>query len=101
VRDRLLARVSDLELTVGADTPTFTQKLASAGNVMLSEVNDLAVAAGAGADDFRAQTSVQALLNTARSYQEAGTQTQPEAELQTYIRTTRVTGGQFLNIVGR
>lgn len=101
VRDRLLARVTDLETTVGADTPTFTQKLASAGNVMLSEVNELAVAAGAGADDFRAQAPVQVLLNTARSYQEAGTQVQPEAELQTYIRTTRVTGGQFLNVVGR
>ena len=99
VRDRLLARVGDLETTIGADTPTFTQKLASAGNVMLGEVNELAVAAGSGADDFLGHAPVQALLNTARSYQEAGTQIKPEAELQTYIRTARVSGGQFLNIV--
>ena len=101
VRERLLAWVGDLELTLGADTPTFTQKLASAGNVMLSDINELAVAAGAGADDFLANAPVQALLSTARSYQEAGTQIKPETELQTYIRTSRVTGGQFLNVVGR
>jgi len=101
VRDRLLTRVTDLEATVRADTPTFTSKLSSAGNVFLSEVNDIAVAAGAGGDDFRAQPAVQALVNTARNYQDAGTQTKPEAELGTYLRTAQLSGGQFLNIVGR
>ena len=99
VRDRLLHRVGDLEATVRADTPTFTSKLASAGNVFLSEVNDIAVAAGAEADDFRAQPAVQALVNTARNYQDAGTQTKPEAELGTYLRSAQFSGGQFLNVV--
>lgn len=101
VRDRLRTRVEDLQATVAADTPTFTQKLASAGNVVLSEVNELAVAAGAGADDFRAQPAVRALVDTARSYQEAGTQVRPENELQTYLRTARTTGGQFLQLSRR
>ena len=100
MRGRLIARVTDLETALAADTPSFTQKLASAGNVMLSEVNGLAVAAGPGADDFLAKPQVQALLGSARAYQEAGTQVQPEAELQTYILTTHLTGGQFLNVVG-
>jgi hypothetical protein len=101
VRDRLLTRVGDLEATVRSDTPTFTSKLASAGNVFLSEVNDIAVAAGAGGDDFRAQPAVQTLVNTARNYQDAGTQTKPEAELGTYLRTAQFSGGQFLNVLGR
>jgi hypothetical protein len=101
VRTRLLARVGDLEEVVRADTPTFTSKLATSGNVFLSEVNDIAVAAGAGGDDFRAQPAVQALVDTARGYQDAGTQIRPEAELGTYLRTARVAGGQFLNVVGR
>jgi hypothetical protein len=67
---------------------------------VLSEVNELAVAAGAGADDFRNQAVVQTLVNTARSYQEAGTQVRPENELQTYLRTTRTTGGQLTNLIG-
>jgi hypothetical protein len=93
--------VTDLEAVVRADTPTFTSKLARSGNVFLSEVNDIAVAAGAGGDDFRAAPVVQALVETARSYQEAGTQIRPEGELGTYLRTARVGGGQFLNVVGR
>jgi hypothetical protein len=101
VKTRLLERVTDLEAVVRADTPTFTSKLASSGNVFLSEVNDIAVAAGAGGDDFRAAPVVQALVETARSYQEAGTQIRPEGELGTYLRTARVSGGQFLNVVGR
>ncbi len=99
-RERLLGRIEDLRATVVSDTPTFTQKLSSAGNFVLSEVNELAVAAGAGADDFRNQAVVQTLVNTARSYQEAGTQVRPENELQTYLRTTRTTGGQLTNLIG-
>jgi hypothetical protein len=99
-RERLLGRIEDLRATVPSDTPTFTQKLSSAGNLVLSEVNELAVAAGAGADDFRNQPVVQTLVNTARSYQEAGTQVRPENELQTYLRTTRTTGGQLTNLIG-
>jgi hypothetical protein len=101
VKTRLLERVSDLEAVVRADTPTFTSKLASSGNVFLSEVNDIAVAAGAGGDDFRATPVVQALVDTARAYQDAGTQVRPEGELGTYLRTARVTGGQFLAVVER
>jgi len=101
VRQRLLTRVGDLEATVRADTPTFTSKLASAGNVFLSEVNEIAVAAGPAADDFRAKPAVQTLVNTARNYQDAGTQTRPESELGTYLRTAQLSGGQFLNVLGR
>jgi len=92
IRERLLGRVADLETSLTADTATFTQKSAAAGNVLLGEVNNLAVAAGPGADDFRAAAPVQALLTTAQTFAEAGTQTRPENELQTYLRTTRVAG---------
>jgi hypothetical protein len=99
-RERLLGRIEELRATVPSDTPTFTQKLSSAGNLVLSEVNELAVAAGAGADDFRNKEVVKSLVNMARSYQEAGTQVRPENELQTYLRTTRTSGGQLTNLIG-
>lgn len=100
VRDRLLGRLDDLELSLSADTATFTQKAAAAGNVLLGEVNTLAVAAGAGADDFRAATPVQALVTTAQAFADAGTQVKPENELQTYLRTTRAAGPKLRVALG-
>ncbi|HSD79197.1 MAG TPA: hypothetical protein VLB47_01000 [Solirubrobacteraceae bacterium] len=100
VRDRLLGRLDDLELSLSADTATFTQKAAAAGNVLLSEVNTLAVAAGTGADDFRAATPVQALVTTAQAFADAGTQVKPENELQTYLRTTRAAGPKLRVALG-
>jgi|SRR5215216_38523 len=100
-RERLIGRVIDLEASLATDTATFTQKLASTGNIMLGEVNEIAQAAGAGADDFRAKAEVQALVGAAQNYQQTGTLVKPEAELQTYLRTSRVSGNQLLNVLGK
>jgi hypothetical protein len=100
VRTDALARIDDLQATTQADTPTFTQKLAATGNVLLAQVNDLAVAQGAGADDFRAQPTVKALVDSARNYSEAGTQIKAESELQTYQRTTTAAGPKLIGLLG-
>jgi hypothetical protein len=93
VRDRLLGRIEDLRKTVQVDTPLFTQKLATTGTVLLTEINTLAQAQGAEADAFRAQPAVQQLTLVAQQYSTSGTQVRPESELQTYARTTTVSGG--------
>lgn len=100
-RERLIGRVTDLEASLATDTATFTQKLASTGNIVLGEVNEIAQAAGPAADDFRAKPEVQALVGAAQNYQQTGTLVKPEAELQTYLRTSRVSGNQFLNVLGK
>lgn len=99
IRASTLGRIADLQATTQADTPTFTAKLAQAGNVLLTQVNELAVAKGAEADDFRAQPAVQKLVDSARNYSEAGTQIRPESELLTYQRTTTAAGPKLLGLL--
>ena len=93
VRVRVLDRVMELERLAQADTPLFTQRLATVGTLLQTEINNLAVAQGANAETFLGTPAVQALQGTARSYVEAGVQTRPEAELLTYQRTTTAAGG--------
>lgn len=93
VRERVLGRVADLELSIQEPTNVFSSKLAATGNVLLREVNDLAVAQGDGADGFLGETAVQAVLATATQFTQAGGQTSAEEELGTYQRTGAVVGG--------
>lgn len=93
VRDRVLGRVADLELSLQQPTAVFSSKLAATGNVLLREVNDLAVAQGDSADTFLGETAVQAVLATATQFSQAGGQTSAEEELGTYQRTGAVLGG--------
>jgi hypothetical protein len=102
VRKVIADKVKDLDTSIQADTTVFTQKLSSVGSVLLTQVNELAVAKGAEADTFLAKPAVQTLQQTARSYFDAGTQVRPEAELNTYKRTTTVAGGtKFGKLISR
>jgi hypothetical protein len=93
VRDRVLRRVEDLEVSVQQATPVFTAKLANTGNTLLTEVNEMAAAQGDRADVFLAEPAVRNLLTVATQYSAAGGQTQPADELKTYGRTTSAVGG--------
>lgn len=102
VRARLLDRINNLQQNVQMDTQVFTRNLATTGNVILTEINNLAAAQGAGADEFLARPEVQQLTQTAQQYAQSGTQTKAENELNTYARTTTVAGGRkFSRIVER
>lgn len=96
VRERLLARVTELETITESATPTFTSKLSSTGMVLLTEVNQLAATQGEAADTFLGDPVVRKLVTTATAYVESGTQSHVEAELGTYQRTTRAAGGSKL-----
>jgi len=101
VRDRALARVSELEGSLMTDTQVFTGKLARTGTVLLDVVNVLAVAAGAGGDAFLAKPEVKAVAEVSRGYVETGAVVRPEAEMATYEASARATGGRKLTrIVG-
>ncbi len=90
VLTRVNARVAELVEASQGDTPTFTQKLTNLGSVALTEVNALAAQKG---EEFRNQPATKQLMTVAQTYFEAGTQLAPEAEIQTYQRTTTVTAG--------
>jgi hypothetical protein len=104
VRDRVIGRITELETLVQSDTPAFTQKLASTGNLLLAEINQAAAALSATnpelGEQFRTNPTVTKTLAMARQYAEAGVQSRPESELQTYQKTTTVAGGKFKSAVG-
>jgi hypothetical protein len=100
VRDRLLARVVELESGLQQTTPVFTAKLATTGINLQREIADLAVAQD-DADGFLADNDVQTLLQTATHYANAGGQTQVEEELGTYIRTSAIAGGTKFSFAKR
>lgn len=100
VRDRVLRRVDDLEVAVQQATPVFTGKLANTGNVLLTEVNELALGQ-ADPDAFLAEPAVAKLMGVATQYATSGTQTQVEEELGTYRRTTSAAGGTKFNFALR
>jgi len=97
-RDRVLGRVRDLEVSLQADTPVFTGKLANTGLLLSTAINELAVAQGDAADTFLANESVQTLTQIARQYSVAGTQTRSESELNTYGRTSTAGGAKLMNL---
>jgi hypothetical protein len=99
IRTRVLERVGELDRAVLADTTVFTQKLTTTGSLLLTTINDLAVAQGAGADEFLQKPEVQKVRGMAQQYMEAGTQTRPESELMTYQRTTTAAGGKLGQLV--
>ena len=99
VRTQVLGRIEELEVAVQSSPPVFTHKLATTGNLLLNTINELAVAQGAGADQFLGNSQVQQLSAMAGQYSEAGTQTRPESELMTYQRTTTAADGKFINIM--
>ncbi len=88
VRDRWNKRIADLEESIQQPTPVWTGKLSRAGNAFLTEVNELAVGQGDGADSFLKEPAVQSVMLAATQYASVGTQSKAEDELQTYMRTT-------------
>jgi hypothetical protein len=100
-RSQVLGRVLELSNSLQSDTSVFTQKLSTTGSLVLTTINQLAVAQGANADAFLARPDVQKLSGVAQQYTSAGTQIQADSELLTYQRTTAAAGGKFGEAIGR
>lgn len=100
VRDRVRGRIATLEASLQRDTPVFTRNLALAGTEILTAVNEVAATRGAEGQQFLDDPDVRSLSAMATQYMEAGTQTRPEAELQTYRKSTTTAGPKLGVIVG-
>lgn len=94
--DPLIRRVADLEQALELPTPAFTGKLANTGNVILNEVNAIAITRD-DPDVFLATPQVATLMQLATQYSNAGTQSNAEEELNTYQRTTAIGGPTKFN----
>lgn len=82
-----------------ATTPVFTARLAHFGNQVLSDIQEVAASKDDGGDEFLQDEAVVALQNVALQYVDAGTQSLPDQELNTYRRTnTALKGRKFGNI---
>jgi hypothetical protein len=90
--ERVLGKVTELEAALQQPTPVFTAKLATTGNVLLTEVNQLALRQP-DPDAFLARTEVREVVGIAQHFAETGSQTKVEEELGTFRRTTSTVGG--------
>jgi hypothetical protein len=100
IREAVHSRIGDLQGVIQADSATFTQKLSSTGGLLLTSIAD-AVAQSPAPDDLRDKQPVKELLDTARSYHEAGTVVKAESELLTYQRSSTVGGAPVLALLGQ
>jgi hypothetical protein len=101
-RSQLAARLSALNTNLQSDSTVFTQNLTSAGQVVLTQVNTMAVASGEAGQAFLSNPSVVRLTQAATQYAQAGTQSAPANELLTYQRSASAVGGtKFSYIVER
>lgn len=83
-------------------TPVFTARLAHFGNQILGDIQEVAATKGDGADEFLQDEAIVSIQNVAIHYVDAGTQSQPDQELNTYRRTnTALKGRKFGLIRGR
>jgi hypothetical protein len=101
IRDRLKGRVQDLKDAVRADPSVFTGKLAIASNLILTEVQQLAVSQGENADTFLNQSAVKQLTTKAQQFSQAGAQIRADSELQVYQRAGAASGATLFNFQGR
>lgn len=102
VRDRVLNRVKEMEEISQTNTMLFTQKLASTGSFLLTQVNEMAVAKGDQADAFINNESVQKTMQMANIYAETGPVVSSEQEINTYRKSSTATGGsKFNSAVGK
>lgn len=89
-RDRILARVDDLELARQGTVLEYSSKLADAGAVLAAEVQGIAQAQGAGADTFLDNEDVKTFVGITDAFASGGRVLTAEQELDTYRRTSLV-----------
>lgn len=87
-RDRILARVDDLELARQSSTLEYSQKLADAGAVLSAEVQHIAQAQGADADAFLNNDNVKTMVGITQAFAAGGGALSADQELDTYRRTS-------------
>jgi hypothetical protein len=92
VRDRVLTRVAELEVSTLVTTAQWSPLIANHSSAAIREVLELANAQETGADDFLASPEVSGALTLLQNLSSAGGISRPEEELETYRRGIAVAG---------
>lgn len=92
VRDRVLTRVAELEVSTLVTTAQWSPLIANHSSAAIREVLELANEQETGADDFLASPEVSGALTLLQNLSAAGGISRPEEELETYRRGIAVAG---------
>jgi len=96
IRDRVKGRIAELEENIHLDSATFTRKLTTTGDLILTAINEMADSQGDNVDVFLAKEEVTNLKAVASEISSSGTQIKAEEEIKTYMRSTKAAGGKKL-----
>jgi len=97
---RVLERIDELELLIHEPTINYTRKLNTLSNLLVREIQDIAVEQGDGADEFLAEPGVKELNERAQQHIAAGTSLKPEQELRMYEQADKKIIGALGKYVG-
>lgn len=97
---RILDRIDELELLIHEPTINYTRKLNTVSNLILTEIQEIAVAEGDAADDFLADPGVKELTERATQHAAAGTSIKAENELRMYEQADKKVLGALGKHVG-
>lgn len=97
---RMLERIDELELLIHEPTINYTRKLNSLSNLIVSEIQTIAVEQGEAADAFLAEPGVKELNERAQQHIAAGTSIKPEQELRMYEQADKKIIGALGRHVG-
>ncbi len=97
---RLLERIDELELLIHEPTINYTRKLNSLSNLIVNEIQAIAVEQGEDADAFLAEPGVKELNERAQQHIAAGTSIKPEQELRVYEQADKKIIGTLGRHVG-
>ena len=97
---RMLERIDELELLIHEPTINYTRKLNSLSNLIVSEIQAIAVEQGEAADAFLAEPGVKELNERAQQHIAAGTSIKPEQELRMYEQADKKIIGALGRHVG-
>ncbi len=101
--NRILERINELDLLIHEPTINYTRKLNSVSNLILTEIQEIALNEGDTADDFLAEPGVKELTERATQHAVAGSRVKPEQELKMYEQADKkVLGalGKYSGIFG-
>ena len=98
--NRILERINELELMIHEPTINYTRKLNSVSNLILTEIQEIAVEEGDDADTFLDEPGVKELTERAAQHASAGASIKAEQELRMYEQADKKVLGTLGKHVG-
>lgn len=86
---RILDRIDELDILIQQPSVTYTPKLVSVSQLILTDIQEIATNEGDGADAFLAEAGIKELTERTAQHASAGSTIKPENELRMYERADR------------